>query len=117
MAGFSQFSVSARAEIPPERLEKAEPFLKAVAPLDADRLLPHTAPAILFQFADFDQFITHDEAQRSVQPASRRWSSGMKARTNSQIRALPDRADVLHQQIVIGALRPIILKKLGAETH
>jgi len=32
-------------------------------------------------------------------------------------RALPDRADVLHKQIVIGALRPIILKKLGAETH
>ena len=87
MAGFSQFSVSARAEIPPERLEKAEPFLKAVAPLDADRLLPHTAPAILFQFADFDQFITHDEAQRSVQPASRRWSSVMKARTSWQIRA------------------------------
>jgi dienelactone hydrolase len=71
MAGFSEFSASARKEIPAAALEKAETFLKAVAPLDADRLLPYAAPAaILFQFADFDQYISRDDAEKCIQAAS-----------------------------------------------
>ncbi|HWZ44220.1 MAG TPA: hypothetical protein VNW97_12140 [Candidatus Saccharimonadales bacterium] len=108
MAGFSQFSVSTRAEIPPAQLEKAEPFLKAAAPLDADRLLPHAAPAALFfQFAEFDQYITHEDAQRSIDAASEpktvKWYEG--GHEFGDPRALPDRAEFLRQQIGIGPAR------------
>jgi dienelactone hydrolase len=116
MAGFSQFSVSTRAEIPPAQLEKAEPFLKAVAPLDAERLLPHAAPAaLLFQFAEFDQYITHEDAQRSVQAASEpktvKWYEG--GHEFGDPRALPDRAEFLHRWIGIAAPPTTVGKKLG----
>lgn len=116
MAGFSEFSASARTEIPAAQLEKAEPFLKAVAPLDADRLLPYTAPAaILFQFADFDQYISRDDARKSIQAASdpktAKWY--LCGHEFSDVRALPDRGEFLHKVIGTAPLRPIILKDLG----
>jgi dienelactone hydrolase len=117
MAGFSQYSVSAKEfEIPPSQLEKAQPFLAAVAPLDNDKLLPHAAPAaLLFQFAWFDPYITHEDAQRSAQSASEpktvKWYEG--GHDFADPRALPDRAEFLHQQIGIAPLRPILQNELG----
>ena len=116
MAGFSEFSASTRTEIPAAQLEKAEPFLKAVAPLDADRLLPNAAPAaILFQFADFDQYVSRDDARKSIQAASdpkivKWYSCGHEL---SDVRALPDRGEFLHKVIGTAPLRPIILNDLG----
>lgn len=116
MAGFSEFSASARTEIPAAQLEKAEPFLKAVAPLDADRLLPFVAPAaILFQFADFDQYISRDDARKSIQAASDpktvKWY--LCGHEFADVRALPDRGEFLHKVIGTAPLRPIMLKDLG----
>jgi dienelactone hydrolase len=118
MAGFSEFSASARKEIPAVVLEKAEPFLKAVAPLDADRLLPYAAPAaILFQFADFDQYISRDDAEKSIQAASDpktvKWY--LCGHEFSDVRALPDRGEFLHKVIGTAPLRPIILEDLGSD--
>ena len=117
MAGFSEYSVSAKEfDIPPSQLEKAQPFLKAVAPLDNDRLLPHAAPAaLLLQFAWFDPYISHQDAQRSAQAGSQpkevKWYEG--GHDFSDPRALPDRADFLHREIGIAPLRPILRKELS----
>lgn len=117
MAGFSEYSVSAKQfDIPPSQLEKAQPFLKAVAPLDNDKLLPHAAPAaLLFQFAWFDPYISHEDAQRSAQAASQpkevKWYEG--GHDFADPRALPDRADFLHREIGIAPLRPLIQKEIG----
>lgn len=116
MAGFSEYSVSAKEDIPPSQLEKAQPFLAAIAPLDNDKLLPHAAPAaVLLQFAWFDPFITHEDAQRSAQSASEpktvKWYEG--GHDFADPRALPDRADFLRQHIGIAPLRPILQKELG----
>jgi hypothetical protein len=116
MAGFSEFSTSARTEIPAALLEKAEPFLKAVAPLDADRVLPYAAPAaILFQFAEFDQYISRDDARKSIQAASEpktvKWY--LCGHEFSDVRALPDRGEFLKREIGTAPLRPVILKDLG----
>lgn len=117
MAGFSEYSVSAKEfEIPPSQLEKAQPFLKAVAPLDNDKLLPHAAPAaLLLQFAWFDPYISHQDAERSAQAASQprevKWYEG--GHDFADPRALPDRADFLQREIGIAPVRPILLKELA----
>ncbi|HEY2497352.1 MAG TPA: hypothetical protein VGK24_09810 [Candidatus Angelobacter sp.] len=117
MAGFSEYSVSAKEfDIPPSQLEKAQPFLKAIAPLDADKLLPHAAPAaLLLQFAWFDPYISHEDAQRSAHAASEpktvKWYEG--GHDFADPRAMPDRAEFLRQHIGIAPLRPILLKDLG----
>lgn len=117
MAGFSEYSVSAKEfDIPPSQLEKAQPFLKAVAPLDNDKLLPHAAPAaLLLQFAWFDPYISHQDAQRSAQAGSQpkevKWYEGGHDFSDPQ--ALPDRADFLHREIGIAPLRPILRKELS----
>ena len=117
MAGFSEYSVSAKEfDIPPSQLEKAQPFLKAVAPLDNDNLLPHAAPAaLLLQFAWFDPYISHQDAQRSTQAASRpkqvKWYEG--GHDFADPPALPDRADFLQREIGIAPLRPILRKEIG----
>ncbi len=117
MAGFSEYSVAAKEfDIPPSQLEKAQPFLKAITPLDADRLLPHAAPAAVFlQFAQFDQYISHEDAQRSAQAASEpktvKWYEG--GHEFADPRALPDRAEFLRKQIEIAPLRPILKRELG----
>ena len=117
MAGFSEYSVSAKEfDIPPSQLEKAQPFLKAIAPLDNDKLLPHAAPAaLLLQFAWFDPYISHQDAERSAQAASQpkevKWYEG--GHDFADPRALPDRADFLQREIRIAAVRPILLKELA----
>lgn len=117
MAGFSEFSVSAKEfDIPPSQLEKAQPFLKAIAPFDADRLLPHAAPAaVLLQFARSDEFISHEDALRSSNATSEpkvvKWYEG--GHDFADPRALPDRAEFLRQHIGIAPLRPILMKELG----
>lgn len=117
MAGFSEYSVSAKEfDIPPSQLEKAQPFLKAIAPFDADRLLPHAAPAaVLLQFAQFDEYISHEDAMRSINATSKpkvvKWYEG--GHDFADPRALPDRAEFLRQHIDIAPLRPILMKELG----
>lgn len=117
VAGFSEYSVSAKEfDIPPSQLEKAQPFLKAIAPLDNDKLLPHAAPAaLLLQFAWFDPYISHEDARRSSQAASEpkevKWYEG--GHDLADPRALPDRADFLHREIGIAPLRPILREELG----
>jgi dienelactone hydrolase len=90
--------------------------IEVLSPIDPIHYVSHAAPSsIFFQFARRDRFVSEQQAMQYEQAASlpkliKWYDTGHEL---NDIEALSDRADWLRKQIGIGALAPVLRKKLS----